>query len=201
MKKINFLTLLLISSFFFTSSFMFSQVSGTGIGTFKPDPSAALDVVSTKGGVLIPRISNVATSILNPANGLLIYDLDKQCLSQNTGTPDAPNWVAISANVVKFFYMPSVALDITKATGNSYDLFDIYKKQFSTPRVMSAGAPAAIPFFLKATDLYYYITHYSDVVFQNVKVSSEGILTYDVNVDAQTDSDGSDFMNIVLVVK
>ncbi|MCV9934629.1 hypothetical protein OIU80_20290 [Flavobacterium sp. LS1R47] len=199
MKKINFLTLLLIFLTFSISPVVFSQ--GTGIGTKFADSSAALDVVNTNAGVLIPRISNVATSIPKPANGLLVYDLDKQCLSQNTGTPNAPNWVAISGNVVKFFYMPSVALDITKPTGNSYDLFDIYKKQFSTPRVMSAGAPAAIPFFAESTDLYYYITHYSDLIFHNVKVSSEGILTYDVNLDALTNSDRSDFMNIVLVVK
>jgi hypothetical protein len=200
MKAINFLTQFTIVLLLLISSQMFSQNTGTGIGTFTPDPSAALDIVNNKAGVLIPRISNVATNIPNPANGLLIYDIDKQCLSQNTGTPDAPNWVCISGNVVKFFYMPSVALDITKANG-SYDLFDIYKKQFSTPRVSSNGAPPEIPFFGSASDLYYYVTYYSDVVFENVQVTPAGVLTYKVKEDAQVNSDACDFMNIVLVVK
>ncbi len=200
MKKNTFFKLVALFTFSCFSMPSFSQEMGTGIGTLTPDASAALDVVNDKAGVLIPRISNVAISIPRPANGLLIYDIDKQCLSQNTGTPDAPNWVCISGNVVKFFYMPSVALDITQSTG-SYNLFNIYKNQFSTPRVSSAGSPAEIPFFASASDLHYYVTYYSDVVFENVQVSPAGILTYNVKANAQANSDASDFMNIVLVVK
>ncbi|WP_430612501.1 hypothetical protein [Flavobacterium sp. JP2137] len=200
MKNNTFFKLLVLFSFLCVSVEAFSQEPATGIGILIPDPSAALDVVNDKAGVLIPRISNVAVSIPRPANGLLIYDIDKQCLSQNTGTPDVPNWVCISGNVVKFFYMPSVALDITNSTGR-YDLFEIYKEQFSTPRVSSAGSPAQIPFFASASDLYYYVTYYSDVVFENVQVSPAGILTYSVKDSAQANGDNSDFMNIVLVVK
>jgi len=46
-----------------------------------PDPSAALDVSSPDKGVLIPRISaNARLLITNPANGLLVFDTDSNCI-------------------------------------------------------------------------------------------------------------------------
>ncbi|MCT2409424.1 hypothetical protein NZD88_17880 [Chryseobacterium antibioticum] len=55
---------------------LFSQV---GINTTTPDPSSILDIVSTNKGLLIPRISLTGstdvTTIPNPANGLLVYNL------------------------------------------------------------------------------------------------------------------------------
>lgn len=50
-----------------------------GIGTTTPDSSAALDITSTKGGILIPRISlvnvtNGTTPINTPATSLLVYN-------------------------------------------------------------------------------------------------------------------------------
>lgn len=191
--------------FFCMSYSLFAQHKGVGIGTFNPDPSSALEVKSDNSGVLIPKVSNltnsnITSSIKNPANGLLVYDKDKQCLSQNVGSPQVPNWVCISGNIVKFFYMPSIVLDITVSQGK-YDLFDLYKQQFSNPVVKSDNAPSEIPFFGKADDLYYYVTTYSTVVFENVKVNAQGILTYDVKPNAQANNDCSDFMNIVLVVK
>ncbi len=71
MKKINLTELMLFILF---SSFSYSQV---GIGTNAPDDSAILDVTSTNKGLLAPRIALTgvtdATTISNPANGLLVY--------------------------------------------------------------------------------------------------------------------------------
>jgi len=48
-----------------------------GIGTTSPDISAALDLTSTDKGILIPRMSQAQrTSILSPATGLFVYQLD-----------------------------------------------------------------------------------------------------------------------------
>ena len=62
-----------------------AQEGNVGIGTYSPDASAALDISNVnllpnaKKGVLLPRISllnNVdVTTIDNPANGLIIYNL------------------------------------------------------------------------------------------------------------------------------
>lgn len=63
-------------TFFFIllAKISFSQV---GIGTALPNPSAMLDVESTTGGLLIPRMTLAEkNAIVSPANGLLIYQTD-----------------------------------------------------------------------------------------------------------------------------
>ncbi len=48
-----------------------------GIGTTNPDPSAALHVYDTARGMLIPRLTSLQrNAIQNPAEGLLIYQID-----------------------------------------------------------------------------------------------------------------------------
>ncbi|RYU95512.1 hypothetical protein [Emticicia agri] len=48
-----------------------------GIGTTKPDRSALLDLSSTSKGLLIPRMTlEQRGKIMNPANGLMIYQTD-----------------------------------------------------------------------------------------------------------------------------
>jgi hypothetical protein len=61
--------------FIFFTTISFSQV---GIGTTSPDPSSVLDITSTSGGLLVPRMTvtqraNIATPI---QEGLLIYQTD-----------------------------------------------------------------------------------------------------------------------------
>ncbi|ROI04735.1 hypothetical protein EGI16_08715 [Chryseobacterium sp. G0240] len=176
------------------SSFINAQI---GIGVPNPDKSAALDVTNTNKGVLIPRISDLST-IPDPANGLLVYDLKRQALTQNIGTSSSPNWVPISGNIVKFFYMPSISIDTSTAgTGRTLNLYQMYKTQFSAPKVSSAGAPAAIPFFVNASDLYYYVTDFDNNVLRNMSIDASGILHYDVVGTATACS----FVNIVFVIK
>ena len=67
--------------------------SQVGIGTTSPDESAILDVVSTNQGVLLPRMTTPQrNSIVNPYNGLIIYNISTNCLEINKGTPLAPDW-------------------------------------------------------------------------------------------------------------
>lgn len=185
---------LLIAAILSISSACLAQV---GIGIANPDKSSALDVTSTNKGVLIPRISDL-TTIPTPATGLLVYDTKRQALSQNVGTPASPNWIPISGNIVKFFYMPSISIDTsTIGTGRSANLYQVYKNQFSTPKVTSTGAPASIPFFINATDLFYYVTDYDANVLKNVSIDANGVLRYDVAASATDCS----FINIVFVIK
>jgi hypothetical protein len=52
-----------------------------GIGTNNPDPSAALDIVSTTQGVLHPRLTTAQrNAISSPAEGLTIYNTTDKCL-------------------------------------------------------------------------------------------------------------------------
>ncbi|GAB0156023.1 hypothetical protein CHRYSEOSP005_12850 [Chryseobacterium sp. Alg-005] len=179
-----------------TSHVITAQV---GINTTTPDTSAILDVSSTSKGVLLPRISNLA-SVSNPATGLVIFDTNRKCISQNIGTPAAPNWSCLSPYVAKFFYMPSVVFDTsTISAGQTKDLYTLYKNQFANvpANARSTSAPAAIPFFPNASDLYYYVTGYDSTVFKINSISDTGVLNYDVLSNATPAS----FINIVFVVK
>ena len=183
-------------------SSIYAQV---GINIAVPDPSAALDIVSTDKGMLIPRMTTVQrTAINNPATGLLVYDTNLKEIYQNAGTPPAPIWVALghqSPNV-KFFYMPSVTIDVSATgTGKTKDLYAEYKNQFSgsvaSQFAKNPTAPATIPYFPVSSDLDYYITYYDSDVLENISISNSGVMTYDIRATSRYKS----FMNVVFVVK
>jgi hypothetical protein len=70
MKTKHLLGLLLL----FCSTVSFAQIGSVGIGTTIPDKSAILDLSSSNKGFLVPRMTaEQRVSILNPAEGLLIY--------------------------------------------------------------------------------------------------------------------------------
>ncbi len=70
--------------------------SGVGIGTTAPDASAALDIVSSTKGALLPRVV-AATAIATPATGLLVFQTGAPAgFYYNAGTPGAPNWQQIA---------------------------------------------------------------------------------------------------------
>jgi hypothetical protein len=69
-----------------------AQSGGVGIGTTAPDASAALDIVSSSKGLLLPRVA-AATSIASPAPGLLVYQTGVPAgFYYNAGTAAAPSW-------------------------------------------------------------------------------------------------------------
>lgn len=180
------------------TSFLHAQV---GINTIIPDASAELDVVSPNNnkGVLIPRMTTIQkTLIANPAAGLMVYDTSKKCLSQNVGTSASPIWICLAQNETRFFYMPSVAIDAsTVVAGKTLDLYTEYKTQFGTPDAKSTSAPAGIPYFPVAGDLYYYITYFDPSIIKINSVTDSGVVNYDILRQADYQS----FMNIVFVVK
>lgn len=182
--------------FAFLSTLMVS--AQVGIGTTEPDASSTLDVSSTNSGVLVPRMTTAQRdAITAPAEGLLIYNTDTNCLSQNTGTT-TPDWVCISGNVVRFFYLPSLNIDVSSTGTFTVDLYNAYRSQFSAPMVSSTGA-TGIPFFSEATDIEYYVTDYDTSALTITSISESGSLSYTV-----TDSDSASecsFINVVLVVK
>jgi hypothetical protein len=90
MRKIFIANLLfgaLFMLFFLGFSLLISQESqaqnnvGINATGANPHPSAALDVDATNKGVLIPRLSAAQRiAIVNPANGLMVYDTDLLCV-------------------------------------------------------------------------------------------------------------------------
>ena len=54
-----------------------STLAQVGINNENPDASAALDITSTSGGLLIPRMTNTQRdAISSPATGLMVYQTD-----------------------------------------------------------------------------------------------------------------------------
>mgnify|MGYP006103327873 FL=1 len=69
MKKITLITLILFTAF------SYAQV---GINTNTPDASSALEIESTTGGILIPRLTETQRdAIVAPTTGLMIYQSDE----------------------------------------------------------------------------------------------------------------------------
>lgn len=77
MKKIQrSITLALLLS---SGAFSLAQ-NNVGIGTNTPNPNAALEIQSTNQGVLVPRLTTAQrNAIVNPTEGLLVYDIDVNC--------------------------------------------------------------------------------------------------------------------------
>lgn len=94
----------------------FAQV---GIGTTNPDPSAVLDISSSEGGLLLPRMNlSQRDAISSPAIGLLIYLIDgtQQCLQVYNGT----GWENIycpTTNTIP--YATNVGFNGTQSIGNT----------------------------------------------------------------------------------
>ena len=69
-----------------------TSTGSVGIGTTAPDMSAALDIVSSTKGALLPRVAD-ATTIATPATGLLVFQTGGTAgFYYNAGTPAAPSW-------------------------------------------------------------------------------------------------------------
>jgi hypothetical protein len=77
--------------FLFGCNNLFSQ--SVGIGTTTPNTSAQLDISSTSKGILIPRMTTAQRdAIVNPANGLMIYNSTEKQYNLFNGT----RWQAIN---------------------------------------------------------------------------------------------------------
>ena len=71
-----------------------TPTGGVGIGTTAPDASAALDIVSSSKGLLLPRVAAVS-AIASPAPGLLVYQTGgTPGFYYDSGTAASPAWCA-----------------------------------------------------------------------------------------------------------
>ena len=73
------------------------QAQGVGIGTTNPNVSAELDIQSSDGGILIPRMSRAnRDNIPTPATGLMIYQTNfDPGFYYNRGNFVNPDWVKV----------------------------------------------------------------------------------------------------------
>lgn len=145
--------LLIVTVIFVFNLPLFAQqgvaISSTGN---TPNATAMLDVQSTNKGFLLPRMTTAQrTAIVNPANGLLVYDTDRGMIYQRDGSfwrgmLNTSHWNKSTTH--DFLYNSSDSIGIGTATPD--EKVEIYngKLKLSTPSIVdenlikfNAGAP------------------------------------------------------------
>ncbi|MDM1093867.1 hypothetical protein ACPDHQ_09005 [Myroides odoratimimus] len=205
MKKIY---LSIAISFLATAGFAQTKIGVVGKSNPDVNSNAILELEAENKGLLLPRVALTETTKADPlsahVSGMTVY---------NTATVadvvpgfyynDGSKWqqmVTTDNKAVKFFYMPTITFDTSVLGDGTKELYEEYKKQFtmtSGNAVKSTSAPAVIPHFPAATDLYYYVTDFDPAVFSDIVIDDKGVMTYKIVGNGTPTS----IMNIVFVVK
>jgi len=191
-----------------------ANVAGDGLSK---TTTGALEVGANNGITATTNNIQLGGNLIQPTaittdvdNTLALEGLQSGSESDNILVADPNTGVLkqIKAALPKFFYMPSIIIPTDSdqvpsgETFGEIDLHQRYADQFSgsgpSGLVNNPGTTTTLP-VLPASELDYYITWYDTNVFENVSVSNDGVLSYDVlnNADITVGS----FMNIVFVVK
>jgi hypothetical protein len=227
--------LLLLAVFAFTQATHAQVTIGSGV---PPHDDALLDLkefndeTATKG-LLLPRVSLTAKNLPAPMTGhkygMIVYNIassptDDTVLPENRVSPGfyyntGNRWERLhSSEEANWFYMPSIAIDVTTSGTFERNLYLEYRKQFedladgnTPPDSPTAGtalvksspnAPNPLTKIFNADELYYYVTGYDAAVFSftcpTCGITADGKLTYTVDADNVT---GATYMNIVFVEK
>lgn len=186
-----------------------------------PNKDALLDLQqenSTEKGLLLPRVALKNTTLPDPMSahvaGMTVYNTAKtQDVTPGYYYNNGSKWMKLFSAEDSFFYMPSIVLPTdqndpaydTALSQFSVDLYSRYAAQFTFTSSLPAGSnkvasssEARLPVY-ESNELYYFVTYYDDTVFEEVKISSEGKLTYKLKT-AFTYTDKT-FMNVVFKVK
>ncbi len=136
--------LFIIGLFFSMQSF-----AQTGIGTTTPNASAKLDVYSTNKGFLPPRViltsATDVTTIVSPAEGLLVYNLGSTGLQAGYYYWNATSWATIATAT-------SAGNGVT-----SMDMVKLYGKAYSAATADSTIANASgYKFLVPASGRYLF---------------------------------------------
>ncbi|WP_025124767.1 hypothetical protein [Myroides odoratimimus] len=205
MKKIY---LSIAISFLATAGFAQTKIGVVGKSNPDVNTNAILELEAENKGLLLPRVALTETTKTDPlsahVSGMTVY---------NTATVadvvpgfyynDGSKWqqmVTTDNKAVKFFYMPTITFDTSVLGDGTKELYEEYKKQFtmtSGNAVKSTSAPAVIPHFPAASDLYYYVTDFDPAVFSDIVIDDNGVMTYKIIGNGTPTS----IMNIVFVVK
>lgn len=166
---------LILFILFLSSTSLFAQ---TGIGTTTPHASAKLDVSATNKGFLPPRVTLTsatdATTIANPAEGLLVYNLGSVGLQAGYYYWNGANWATIATAT-------SAGNGVT-----AMDMVKLYSKQYSaaTPDSTIANA-TGYKFTVPVSGRYLF--DFSCTGYSNATITykvRQG--TSDLGTDAQT---------------
>ena len=74
-----------------------TTLAQVGINIETADPSAALDITSTTGGLLPPRMTTSNRDAISAAKGLVLFNTTTNTLQINEGDATTANWVSLSS--------------------------------------------------------------------------------------------------------
>lgn len=78
-----------------------ASYSQVGIGTTTPDNSSILEVYSTNKGVLFPRMTSAQRdAIVDPALGLIVYNLDENSLQVYSNSSSNSFWYNLGSSAI-----------------------------------------------------------------------------------------------------
>lgn len=192
----------------------FSNAQVTIGSDLVPNKDALLDLKQegqTKAGLLMPRVALLQTTSHQPMSahtqGMVVYNTAttgdvSPGFYYNNGT----KWLKLSTVEDSFFYMPTTVLpldenDPSHAGGVfTVNLYNVYKEQFglTAANVVVSDNAAKLPVH-DSNELYYLITYYDQSVFDEVKLSPTGVLTYKLK-SGYVYSEKT-YMNIIFKVK
>ena len=93
-----------------------SLTAQVGIGTTNPNANAVLDITSTTQGVAFPRMNtSQRTNITLPAQGLVVFDTDLDCLMVNRGNA-THDWQCLGASTLEIIGMDAATGGPTAVT-------------------------------------------------------------------------------------
>ncbi len=218
----------------FVTLFVFNVQGQVTVGSSEePHSKALLDLNQGLGtdhnesekGFFLPRVNLLSTTDFFGTNehkeGVVVYNRNTSGMGVVAAERVYPGfyynsgskWERLYFGTTNWFYMPSIAIDVTTSGEFTRDLYLEYRKQFedSQDSQIPANSPAAGTALIASPDapnhfstlfatdkLYYYVTGYDAAVFSNLGIDKNGVLTYTVDADNVTDAT---YMNIVFVVK
>ncbi|WP_405415206.1 hypothetical protein [Maribacter sp. Asnod1-A12] len=109
-----------------------------GINTLTPDPSAALDIQSTTGGLLIPRMTETEIlALVSPPDGLMIYntDVNNMVMFVQGGPYELYNRSATATASILSGLTPSLWAGINNLTPTELLGLEIYRFQLDLTEV------------------------------------------------------------------
>lgn len=168
------------------------------VGVNTREPSENLHI---KGTVRVESLPNNGedNAIFTDALGQKSASRSQTFVAKSMVVADDNGVLGTIRGVANWFFMPSITIDTNVGgVAKTIDLYEEFRKQFQQPKIVSAGAPAAIIQTLPArTALYYYVTDYDASVLTGVSIDAQGIMTYNVSGQPTENS----YVNIVFVLK